>query len=165
MMHGRGTSIAAVALLVTVGAAAALPSLRIIDVLKTTKTVNFNDDPMTFFKTIGPALLQTDEVAKVGDIFKAGVTSEIGHGFVVGYAGGFTMKKVSQFLAIVVGGAFIVIQWLSYNDVISINHNKLEDIARKVFDMSKDGKAAEMLGNNLPSGGGFAVGLALGLCT
>ena len=140
------------------------------------KFSNNDDDPISFLRTTGNALLQTDEVKKVRGIINATVSSEIGYGFLVGYAGGYATKKMSQFLAIIVGGALIGMQALSHNGVITVNYHKLKDVATTMLDVNRDGIAdgndlsaaykrlEAMLGCRLPSGGGLAVGLAMGLC-
>jgi uncharacterized membrane protein (Fun14 family) len=149
--------------------------LRIVDVLK---TVNLQkvEDPMELFKTTGCALLQTEEVQKARTAVKAGITSELGYGLLVGYAGGYTVKRVSQLLVVLAGGALIAVRGLSHHGFISVNYDKLNAATKAVLDMNKDGKSdgrdlaagyrrfEEMLGSKIPSGGGFAVGLAMGLC-
>lgn len=142
------------------------------------KTFDFQD-PMNSVSQIGTELLATDEVkamsVDVHDVIKGGIPGEIGYGFLMGYTSGFTVKKVSKIFAFLVGAGFICMQTLSYNGFVTVNYDKMEREAEKMLDFNKDGKTdaqdmllaygqmEKVLGYNMPSGGGFAAGLVMGL--
>lgn len=105
----------------------------------------------------------------------AGIPSQVGFGFVMGYSSGFCLKKVSKVVAFVAGGSFILLQSLSYSRYIDVNYKALQKDAEKIMDLNGDGKIDgkdfehafnkinKVLGHQMPSGGGFAAGLLLGL--
>ena len=55
----------------------------------------------------------------------SGVPGQVGYGFLMGYSSGYCLKRVSKFLAFVVGGLFISIQTLSYHGYIAVNYGKV----------------------------------------
>mmetsp|Transcript_20013 Transcript_20013/g.20716 ORF Transcript_20013/g.20716 Transcript_20013/m.20716 type:complete len:96 (+) Transcript_20013:1933-2220(+) len=93
----------------------------------------------------------------------------------MGYSSGFCLKKVSKVIAFSVGGVFIILQILSSQGYLTINHDRIGKEIENILDVNKDGKidskdaeAAflklnEVLSYNIPTGGGFTAGLLMGL--
>ena len=116
-----------------------------------------------------------DASHKAHALFDSGAPGQIGYGFMMGYSSGFCLKKISKVLAFGIGGLFIIMQTLAYNGFMSVNYDKMQKEAEKVLDVNHDGKVdmkdAEMayanvqkvLGYHMPTGGGFASGLLVGL--
>lgn len=127
------------------------------------------------FQTLLQEGMLKDFSKKTHEVLQNGVPGQIGYGFLMGYSSGFCLKKVSKILAFTVGGFFIVIQTLSFNGYMQVNYDKVEKAANKVLDVNHDGKVdakdaevayakmQEVLSYNMPTGGGFATGLVMGL--
>ncbi len=74
-----------------------------------------------------------------------------------------------------VGGAFVSLQFLSYNGYLHIDYARLHQNIEKVMDLNGDGKfdendaslminkAYDIASYNMPSGCGFAAGFVMGL--
>lgn len=96
----------------------------------------------------------------------AGPLATLGFGGLLGAAVGFTAKKVSKLLALVVGLLFIALQLLAWNGWVTVDWSSIEAAARSHW-ASSDGttvldRAWEVIASNLPFGGGFAAGFLLG---
>ncbi|CAM9834260.1 unnamed protein product [Ectocarpus sp. 6 AP-2014] len=116
-----------------------------------------------------------DEVTKLIDKYGDRI-GEVGFGGVVGFCSGYAMMKVGKAIAFVIGVGFIVVQGLNYSGVVTIKWEKAEVKVKSLFDSNKDGKVDKedakalwkrlktALTHNLPAGGGFTGGFALGLC-
>lgn len=127
------------------------------------------------FSTLLPESFIENASKKAHEIFDNGAPGQIGYGFLMGYSSGFCLKKVSKILAFTLGGFFVVIQTLSFNGYMQVNYDKVEQAANKVLDVNKDGKVDmkdaevaygklhDVLSYNMPTGGGFASGLLMGL--
>lgn len=85
-----------------------------------------NDEKMDDFKKMVKGELQDGSLKGVRELFESGVPKEVGYGFLMGYSSGFCIKKVSRVVAVLVGGAFIFIQSLSYAGYIKVDHEKLQ---------------------------------------
>jgi len=108
-------------------------------------------------------------------IFESGVPSQVGYGFMMGFASGFCVKKVSKLLAFGLGGVFIMIQSLQYSGYIDVNYKGIQKDIEGMMDLNKDGefdvkdvelginKVKDVLSYNMPSGGGFSAGLLMGI--
>ncbi len=90
----------------------------------------------------------------------------LGFGGVAGAVVGYTAKKVTKLAALVLGGAFILVQLLAYNGFITVNWGAVQHTAEEMWSDSSGvtlaDRAWQMLQANLPFGGGFALGFALG---
>lgn len=103
------------------------------------------------------------------------LAAKMSYGTGVGFCSGFAVKKVGKFGAFVFGTGFALFQSLSYAGYITINYEKVGQDLSKVLDLNADGKLSEadgkvlydkaldVIGFNMPTGGGFAAGFALGL--
>lgn len=99
-----------------------------------------------------------------GDIL-LGPVGGLGFGGVVGLAVGFTAKKVGKLVLLGIGVVVALLQALAYAELVQIDWGAVEGAATRVWQTS-DGtladRAWEILTNNLPFGGGFVAGFALG---
>eukprot|EP01031_Cornospumella_fuschlensis_P028289 gene28289-34157_t len=140
-----------------------------------------NDKPFSFtdkefkFEDFIRSELNQGGLTPVRSVLESGVLGQVGYGFLMGYSSGFCVKKVSKIAAFMVGGAFIFIQTLSYGGLIHVDYEGLQRKVEKTLDLNKDGKlddkdaeaafakVQEVLGYNVPSGGGFTAGFIMGL--
>ena len=86
----------------------------------------------------------------------------LGGGGLAGWAVGFTLKKVAKLAALVLGVAFISIQYLAYNSYITIDW---ERIKKTVPDEQLEQSASSLMSvltYNLPFAGSFLVGFWMG---
>lgn len=94
-----------------------------------------------------------------------GPVGGLGFGGVVGLAVGYTTKKIGKVFLLAIGAVFLVLQGLAYVELITIDWGAVEGAARSAWATS-DGtladRAWDVIRNNLPFGGGFVAGFALG---
>jgi uncharacterized membrane protein (Fun14 family) len=95
-----------------------------------------------------------------------GPVGELGFGGVAGAIVGYTAKKVTKMLALALGLLFIAIQGLVYLHLVTVDWAAVQDTAEHVW---KNGQGVtladrtwEVISANLPFGGGFVAGFALG---
>jgi uncharacterized membrane protein (Fun14 family) len=96
----------------------------------------------------------------------SGPWATLGFGGVAGAAVGYTAKKVTKLAALVLGAVFILVQLLVYLGFVEVHWNTVQSAAETVW---RDGhgvtlaeRAWTVLVANLPFGGGFVAGFALG---
>lgn len=101
----------------------------------------------------------------LGELFGAPVAA-LGFGGVAGAVVGYTAKKVTKLVALALGAAFILVQVLAYNGFISVNWGAVQHSAAGVWSdpagVTLADRAWQMLTANLPFGGGFVAGFAVG---
>lgn len=89
----------------------------------------------------------------------------LGFGGVVGLAVGYTAKKIGKLVLLGLGAIVILLQVLAYSELIQIDWGAVQGVAEKTWE-TPDGtladRAWEIVSNNLPFGGGFVAGFALG---
>ncbi|MDG2307105.1 MAG: FUN14 domain-containing protein [Candidatus Binatia bacterium] len=94
-----------------------------------------------------------------------GPVGGLGFGGVVGLAVGYTAKKIGKLVLLAIGAVFILLQALAYTELIDIDWGAVEGAATNAWETS-DGtladRAWQVVTNNLPFGGGFVAGFALG---
>lgn len=88
---------------------------------------------------------------------------------------GFTMKKISKILAFIGGLGFMGLQYASYNGYIEVDYSGIEkDLARRLTNGKHKAmdeiaakeqwdKVMDVIGYNMPAGGGFTAGVMMGL--
>eukprot|EP00607_Mallomonas_marina_P008015 CAMPEP_0182417422 /NCGR_PEP_ID=MMETSP1167-20130531/1900_1 /TAXON_ID=2988 /ORGANISM="Mallomonas Sp, Strain CCMP3275" /LENGTH=172 /DNA_ID=CAMNT_0024590989 /DNA_START=80 /DNA_END=601 /DNA_ORIENTATION=+ len=115
-----------------------------------------------------------DAADQINIMFENDVLKKIGYGFVMGYASGICLKKVSQVAAAVIGGVFVTVQVLAHFGYINVDHNKLENDFQGIFDSNRDGKfdgtdfenlakkVYSIASYHMPTGGGFGAGFFTG---
>jgi len=96
----------------------------------------------------------------------SGPVGELGFGGVAGAIVGYTAKKVTKLMAIALGLVFILIQTLVYLKFVSVDWNAVQHSAEQVWTdpqgVTLTQRAWAILSANLPFGGGFVAGFALG---
>src|SRR5262245_2565084 len=92
--------------------------------------------------------------------------TDLGFGGVAGAVVGYTAKKVTKLVAIVLGLVFITIQVLVYMQFVSVDWNAVQQGAEHVWSdtngVTLADRAWEVLSANLPFGAAFAAGFAIG---
>ena len=103
------------------------------------------------------------------------IATKLGFGGVMGFMAGAALKRFGEEAAVYVGVAFLGLQTLQYLGYINIDYRKLSKDLEKKLDVTGDGKLdvndaivvwkelKKILTFNLPSAGGFSLGVALGI--
>lgn len=96
----------------------------------------------------------------------SGPIAALGFGGAAGVVVGYTAKKLTKLVAILLGGLFILVQLLVYLGYLTVNWEAVESGARALW-TAPDGttladQAWVVLRTQLPFGGGFVAGFALG---
>ncbi len=101
----------------------------------------------------------------LNELLGAPVTS-IGFGGVAGLVVGYAAKKVTKFVALVLGLVFILVQVLAYKGFISVHWDAVQSSAEQVWTDPQGTTLADhawqILSANLPFGSGFVGGFLLG---
>ena len=96
----------------------------------------------------------------------SGPAGELGFGGAAGAIVGYTSKKLTKLAALVLGSIFIIIQALVYLKFVSVDWNAIQQTAEHAWKDAQGvtlaDRAWEILAANLPFGGGFVAGFALG---
>lgn len=96
----------------------------------------------------------------------SGIGADLGFGGVAGAVVGYTAKKVTKLVALVLGLVFIAIQLLVYMQFVSVDWHAVQEGAEHVWSDARGvtlaDRAWEVLSANLPFGAAFAAGFALG---
>lgn len=94
-----------------------------------------------------------------------GPVGGLSFGGVVGLAVGYTTKKIGKIVLLGIGLIVILLQVLAYSELIQIDWGAVQNAATDAWE-TPDGTLAdrgwEVVTNNLPFGGGFVAGFALG---
>jgi uncharacterized membrane protein (Fun14 family) len=92
--------------------------------------------------------------------------ASLGFGGVAGVVVGYTAKKVTKLIALALGAAFILVQVLAYKGLITVNWPAVQSTAEGVWSDPQGHTLAEhaweIVRANLPFGGGFVAGFAIG---
>ena len=88
---------------------------------------------------------------------------QLGVGVIGGLIVGFAIKKALKLLAVLIGFFILVLIYLGYSGIITVNYDRFADAILKVFGLSKEaaGVLAPILAS-LPFAASFFVGLAIG---
>ena len=96
----------------------------------------------------------------------SGPVGELGFGGVAGAIVGYTAKKLTKLLALALGLVFLLIQTLVYFKFVSVDWGTVQHTAEQVWKNPQGVTLAQrawgVLTANLPFGGGFVAGFALG---
>lgn len=115
-----------------------------------------------------------DPIEKLIEIWGPEV-QKLGFGGVMGICTAVAVKRIGSQAAYAGGLIFLLLQGLAYKGYISIDFKKIQSDATKSIDANGDGKFdtsdlllywaefKKIMQYNLPGGGGFAAGFALGL--
>lgn len=83
-------------------------------------------------------------------------------GGVVGYASGYALKKVGRIILLSLGSLLMILQYLQWEGVITINYRALESLLSSLLSRAVELQDVILRASNL-LGFGFASGFALGL--
>jgi uncharacterized membrane protein (Fun14 family) len=104
-------------------------------------------------------------VNEIGDLF-AGPWAALGFGGVAGAVVGYTAKKLTKLVAIMLGVLFILVQVLVYVGFIEVHWDAVQQTAQKAWQdpngVTLADRAWSVVRGNLPFGGSFVAGFALG---
>jgi uncharacterized membrane protein (Fun14 family) len=96
----------------------------------------------------------------------SGPAGEMGFGGIAGAIVGYTAKKLTKLMALALGLLFITIQVLVYLEFVSVNWHTVQSSAEHVWKdaggVTLADRAWEVISANLPFGGAFIAGFALG---
>lgn len=113
------------------------------------------------------AMAQTPAGADTVSDLLIPLVAQIGLGGVVGFAVGFTVKKVSKLAALVLGSLFIMLQVLAYYGIVTIDWGPINHWwAQFVEPTAMRGRWATVrtiLFANIPAAGGAIPGFVMGL--
>jgi uncharacterized membrane protein (Fun14 family) len=102
---------------------------------------------------------------ELGDLL-SGPAGELGFGGIAGAIVGYTAKKLTKLIAIALGLVFLLIQGLVYLKFIAVDWNVVQHSAEQVWTdpqgVTLAERAWQVVSANLPFGGGFIAGFALG---
>jgi uncharacterized membrane protein (Fun14 family) len=92
------------------------------------------------------------------------IITQLGVGGVGGLCVGYAIKKIAKIVAVIIGLAFLGLEYLAYQGIISINYGALEDWASNLVQgTGAIEKTLIAILSNLPFASSFLVGLAMGL--
>ncbi|MBS7656505.1 MAG: FUN14 domain-containing protein [Candidatus Bathyarchaeia archaeon] len=92
------------------------------------------------------------------------IVYQLGIGGFLGFFVGYAVKKITKIVAVLIGVGALILIYLGYEGVISINYDKLAQIIENI--MGKAGSASAALTPmvaNLPFAGSFIAGVAVGV--
>jgi uncharacterized membrane protein (Fun14 family) len=101
-----------------------------------------------------------------GTLFSQLPVAQLGFGGMAGVCVGYTAKKIAKLAALLLGLLFLLVQLLASYGYISIDWNAVERSAHEVWidpsGVTLTDRLWAMLTHNLPFGGAFIAGFALG---
>jgi len=104
-------------------------------------------------------------VADFGTLLN-GPAAALGFGGIAGSLVGYSAKKLTKLVAVGLGILFILMQLLVHQGFISVNWTHVQTTAEQVWrnpeGLTLADRAWNILVANLPFGGGFVAGFALG---
>jgi uncharacterized membrane protein (Fun14 family) len=92
------------------------------------------------------------------------IVYQMGIGGVLGFFVGYAVKKITKFIAVLIGLGAIILIYLGYQGVININYDKLAQTIQSL--MGAAGQTSTVLTPiiaNLPFAGSFVAGVVVGL--
>ena len=92
------------------------------------------------------------------------IVYQLGIGGILGFFVGYAVKKITKVVAVLIGLGALILIYLGYTDVISINYDKLAQMIQNL--MGTASQASTILTPiiaNLPFAGSFIAGLAVGI--
>jgi uncharacterized membrane protein (Fun14 family) len=95
------------------------------------------------------------------------IAPSLGFGGAAGLAVGYTAKKLTKLLALLLGCTFILVQLAVYEGFVTVNWGTVQGTAEHMWTNPQGLTLADSLWNiltaNLPFGSGFVAGFAIGL--
>jgi len=92
------------------------------------------------------------------------IVSEVGIGGLGGFLSGWALKKAAKMVAVLIGVAFLGLQYLAYKGVIAIDYSALQDWATDL--VGRAGFLQNLLADfiiHAPFGAAFVGGFYIGL--
>jgi uncharacterized membrane protein (Fun14 family) len=100
------------------------------------------------------------------DSLLSGPWLTLGFGGLAGAVVGYTAKKLTKLAALALGIVFILLQTLVYLGVVEVKWDAVQQAATQAWTdpsgVTLADQAWNIIGANLPFGGGFVAGFALG---
>lgn len=97
----------------------------------------------------------------------SGPLTGLGFGGVAGFIVGFTAKKIAKIVALALGALFIGVQLLAYYGLVDVHWEAVQTGAEELWQgqqgVTLAQRAWQVISYNLPFGGGFVAGFALGI--
>jgi len=92
------------------------------------------------------------------------IVYQVGVGGFLGFIVGYAIKKLTKLIAVLVGVFALLLLYLGYEGVISINYDKLVEVLERLIGLASQTPAiiAPIIAS-LPFAGSFLIGIALGL--
>jgi uncharacterized membrane protein (Fun14 family) len=95
------------------------------------------------------------------------IAPSLGFGGAAGLVVGYTAKKITKLLALLLGCAFILLQLAAYEGLITVNWSVVQSTVENIWANPQGVTLADRLWDiltaNLPFGSGFVAGFAIGL--
>ncbi|MFQ6085719.1 MAG: FUN14 domain-containing protein [Candidatus Bathyarchaeia archaeon] len=88
------------------------------------------------------------------------VVMQLGIGGIGGYVVGYAAKQIAKIIAVLLGLAFVGLQYLAYKGIIDIRYDRLIQQVKELVGIQST--LSTFLFSNLPFTGGFVAGFALG---
>jgi len=94
------------------------------------------------------------------------IIGKVTFGGLAGFAAGFALKKIGKLLILLLGILFLILQLLAYLNYIQIDWARIQQdlggfLTKDILDQGWQGLLT-ILTANLPTAGGFVVGLLIG---
>jgi len=92
------------------------------------------------------------------------IVYQLGIGGFLGFFVGYAVKKITKIVAVLIGIGALILIYLGYEGIISINYDKLAQLIENI--MSEAGSTSAALTPmvaNLPFAGSFIAGIAVGV--
>ena len=94
----------------------------------------------------------------------APIVYQMGIGGILGFFSGYAIKKITKFIAVLIGLGALVLIYLGYEGIININYDKLvQMIVNLMGTASQASIALTPIVANLPFAGSFIAGVAVGV--
>jgi uncharacterized membrane protein (Fun14 family) len=92
------------------------------------------------------------------------IAGEVGIGGIGGFLAGWALKKAAKMVAIIIGLAFLGLQYLAYQNIIQINYGALQDWANSLAGQAAGTQSIVVdFIAHAPFGAAFIGGFYLGL--
>lgn len=101
----------------------------------------------------------------LGDLL-SGPAASMGFGGLAGVVVGYTAKKFTRLAALLLGALFLLVQLLAHFGFVTVHWESVQSVAEEAWQNEQGRTLAEqawdILAANLPFGGGFVGGFAIG---
>lgn len=126
------------------------------------------DGPVSSFSANSPTgslpLVSPDEPSEPEGAAKALPYVTEGSFFgIIGFALGFATRKVVKLFLLLIGGLFVLVQGLSYLQVVTVDWSRAVDLTNDlVLNLKHNQSIGEVLKDRIPTAGALVAGFALG---